>query len=154
MEIVFVRAVIPVGGRRPQRIMRAVCVLTAAALYLTSSAWAQGVSGSRGPGAGVAPLTRFPGGSLYIDNQGTQGFMYTPGQNFETYSFRNPTTGQAWSGAVGTLGPQLSIGLIQGANQTGNPLVLPGPPRQTAPLSPIQSTILDPLQPAPLVDIP
>jgi hypothetical protein len=42
-----------------------------------------------------------------------------------------------------TLGPQLSIGLIQGANQSGSPLVLPGPPRQTAPLPSIQSTILD-----------
>lgn len=40
------------------------------------------------------------------------------------------------------LGPQLFIGLIQGANQMGNPLVLPCPPRQTAPLLPIQSTIL------------
>jgi hypothetical protein len=88
-------------------------------------------------------MVRFPGGNLYIDNQGTQGFLYTPGQNFETFSFRNPSTGQAWSGAVGTFGPQLSIGLIQGANQTGTPLVLPGPPRQTAPLLPIQSTISD-----------
>jgi hypothetical protein len=41
-----------------------------------------------------------------------------------------------------TLGPQLSIGIIQGADQTGTPLVLPGPPRQTVPLLPIQSTIL------------
>lgn len=116
-------------------------------LFLTghfgSPAWGQGVSGVRAFGGGVAPLVRFPGGSLYIDNQGTQGFLYTPGQNFQAYSFRNPTTGQAWSGAVGTLGPQLSIGLIQGANQTGNPLVLPSPPRQTAPLLPIQSTLLD-----------
>ncbi|MCA1958758.1 MAG: hypothetical protein LDL14_09570 [Nitrospira sp.] len=110
---------------------------------LGSTVWGQGVSGVRAFGGGVAPLVRFPGGSLYIDNQGTQGFLYTPGQNFQTYSFRNPATGQAWSGAAGTLGPQLSIGLIQGANQTGNPLILPGPPRQTAPLLPIQSTLLD-----------
>lgn len=89
-------------------------------------------------------MFRGPGiGSLYIDNQGTQGFLYNPGNNFQSFSFRNPTTGQAWSGAVTTLGPQLSIGLIQGANQTGTPLVLPGPPRQTAPLPSIQSTILD-----------
>ncbi len=107
-----------------------------------SPAWAQSLSGIRGFSGGVAPLVRFPGGSLYIDNQGTQGFLYTPGQNFQTFNFRNPTTGQAWSGAVGTMGPQLSIGLIQGGNQTGNPLVLPGPPRQTTPLLPIQSTIL------------
>ncbi|MDX2253483.1 MAG: hypothetical protein NW202_14440 [Nitrospira sp.] len=119
-----------------------------------SSAWAQSVSGVRAFGGGVAPLARMPGGNLYIDNQGTQGFLYTPGQNFESYSFRNPTTGQAWSGAVGTLGPQLSIGLIQGANQAGTPLVLPGPPRQTSPLAPIQSGILDPGPASLLGDIP
>lgn len=88
-------------------------------------------------------MFKFSGGSLYIDNQGTQGFLYTPGQNFQSYNFRNPTTGQAWSGAVMTFGPQLSIGLIQGANQTGNATVLPSPPRETAPLPPIESGILD-----------
>ncbi|BCA54303.1 hypothetical protein W02_14430 [Nitrospira sp. KM1] len=83
-------------------------------------------------------------GSLYIDNHGTQGFLYTPGSAFfQTYNFRNPTTGQAWSGAVQTLGPQLSIGLVQGANQVGQPLVLPAPPRSLPPLPPIESTILD-----------
>jgi hypothetical protein len=113
------------------------------ALCADMSAWSQSVSGVRSFDGGVAPLSRFSGGNLYIDGQGTQGFLYTPGQNFESYSFRNPTTGQAWSGAVMTLGPRLSIGLIQGVNQTGTPIVLPGPPRQTAPLPSIQSTILD-----------
>ena len=42
-----------------------------------------------------------------------------------------------------TFGPQQSIGLIQGANQVGSATVLPGPPRQTAPLPPIESGILD-----------
>ena len=111
---------------------------------LNSLAWGQSISSVRSFDGGVAPLFRSPGlGSLYLDNQGTQGFLYNPGNNFQSYSFRNPTTGQAWSGAVTTLGPQLSIGLIQGANQVGSPLVLPGPPRQTAPLPLIQSTILD-----------
>jgi hypothetical protein len=111
---------------------------------LNSQAWGQSISSVRSFDGGVAPLFKLPGpGSLYLDNQGTQGFLYNPGNNFQSYSFRNPTTGQAWSGAVSTLGPQLSIGLIQGANQTGSPLVLPGPPRQTAPLPSIQSTILD-----------
>jgi hypothetical protein len=111
---------------------------------LNSQAWGQSISSVRSFDGGVTPLFRGPGlGSLYIDNQGTQGFLYNPGNNFQSYSFRNPTTGQAWSGAVTTLGPQLSIGLIQGANQTGSPLVLPGPPRQTAPIPSIQSTILD-----------
>lgn len=113
-------------------------------LLLSSQVWGQSTSSVRSFDGGVAPLFRLPGiESLYLDNQGTQGFLYNPGNNFQSYSFRNPTTGQAWSGAVSTLGPQLSIGLIQGANQSGSPLVLPGPPRQTAPLPRIQSTILD-----------
>ncbi len=111
---------------------------------LDARVWGQSISSVRSFDGGVAPLFKLPGpGSLYLDNQGTQGFLYNPGNNFQSFSFRNPTTGQAWSGAVMTLGPQLSIGLIQGANQSGSPLVLPGPPRQTAPLPLIQSTILD-----------
>ena len=113
-------------------------------LLLNSQAWGQSISSVRSFDGGVAPLFKGPGpGSLYIDNQGTQGFLSNPGNNFQSFSFRNPTTGQAWSGAVSTLGPQLSIGLIQGANQVGSPTVLPGPPRQTAPVPTIQSTILD-----------
>ena len=109
-----------------------------------SPACAQSVAGVRSFDGGVAPLFSLVGpGSLYLDNQGTQGYLYNPGQNFQSYSFRNPTTGQAWSGAVMTLGPQLSIGLIQGANQIGSPVVLPGPPRQTPPLPPIESTLFD-----------
>jgi hypothetical protein len=141
-------------GYRIKQTILSVSVLPAAlsALFLllfaipslNSQAWGQSISSVRSFDGGVAPLFKQPGlGSLYLDNQGTQGYLYNPGNNFQSYSFRNPTTGQAWSGAVTTLGPQLSIGLIQGANQTGSPLVLPGPPRQTAPLPSIQSTILD-----------
>lgn len=109
-----------------------------------SIAVAQTISSVRSFDGGVAPLFNLTGpGNLYIDSQGTQGFLYSPGNNFQSYSFSNPTTGQAWSGAVTTLGPQLSIGLIQGANQTGSPIVLPGPPRRTPPLLPIQSTLID-----------
>lgn len=105
---------------------------------------AQSVSGVRSFDGGVGPLFNLTGpGNLYLDGQGTQGYLYTPGGNMETYSFRNPTTGQAWSGAVMTFGPQLSIGLIQGANQSGSSLVLPGPPRQTGPLPTIGSPLLD-----------
>ena len=111
---------------------------------LDSRAWGQSITSVRSFNGGVTPLFKQPGiGNLYIDNQGTQGYMYVPGNNFESYSFRNPTTGQAWSGSLTTLGPQLSIGLIQGANQSGSGLILPGPPRQSAPLPSIQSTILD-----------
>ena len=111
---------------------------------LTAKAWGQTISSVRGFDGGVAPMFTLPGlGTLYLDNHGTQGYLYNPGNNFESYSFRNPTTGQAWSGAVTTLGPQLAIGLIQGANQTGTRFILPGPPRQTLPLPSIQSTLLD-----------
>ena len=123
-------------------------MVAVAAVFIFSamepSAFAPSVSGVRGFDGGVAPLLSLVGpGSLYIDNQGTQGFLINPGNNFQSYSFRNPTTGQAWSGAVMTLGPQLSIGLIQGANQSGSPVVLPSPPRQPPPLVDIQSTLLD-----------
>ena len=111
---------------------------------MEQSASAQSVSGVRGFDGGVAPLFSLVGpGSLYVDNQGTQGFLINPGNNFESFSFRNPTSGQAWSGAVMTLGPQLSIGLIQGANQSGSPVVLPSPPRVPPQLPDIQSTVLD-----------
>jgi hypothetical protein len=135
--------------RMNRRAMKLFSVIAGPALFLfllllNSQALGQSISSVRSFDGGVAPLVRGPGpGSLYLDNQGTQGFLYNPGNNFQSYSFRNPTTGQAWSGAVSTLGPQLSIGLIQGANQSGSPLVLPGPPRQTVPLRPIQSTLLD-----------
>lgn len=122
------------------------CILAMALLYPGTPVFAQSLSSTssvRSFDGGVAPLFKLPGGSLYIDNQGTQGFLYTPGQNFESYSFRNPTTGQAWSGAAMTFGPQLSIGLIQGANQVGPATVLPGPPAQTAPPPAIQSDMLD-----------
>jgi hypothetical protein len=111
---------------------------------LDSRVWSQTISSVRSFNGGVTPLFNVTGiGNLYIDSQGTQGSMYAPGNNFESYSFRNPTTGQAWSGALMTLGPQLSIGLIQGANQSGTGIVLPAPPRQTVPMPSIQSTILD-----------
>ncbi len=136
------------GGRfrRISAIGGLLFALAVGALSAETSVWAQSASGAssgRSLAGGVAPQFKFGGGTLYIDNQGTQGFLYTPGQNFESYNFRNPTTGQAWSGAVMTFGPQLSIGLIQGANQVGTATVLPSPPRETAPLPPIESGILD-----------
>jgi hypothetical protein len=119
-------------------------LIVAGSMLSLDCAWGQSVSGVRSFDGGVAPLFSLVGpGNLYLDNQGTQGYLYTPGNNFESFNFRNPTTGQAWSGAVMTLGPQLSIGLIQGANQPGSPIVLPGPPRQTLPLPPIESGILE-----------
>jgi hypothetical protein len=115
-----------------------------AVLMICSQAGAQSVSSVRGLSGGVAPLFGLVGpGNLYVDNQGTQGYIYNFGNNFQSYNFTNPTTGQAWSGAMMTLGPQLSIGLIQGANQVGSPLVFPPAPRDVSPLPRIQSDLLD-----------
>lgn len=130
-----------VAANRANRILSAAGL---AMLVVASTAAAQSVSGVRGFNGGVAPLFNLVGpGNLYIDNQGTQGFIYNFGNNFESYNFRNPATGQAWSGAMMTLGPQLSVGLIQGANQAGSPVVFPPVPRETGPLPPIQSGLLD-----------
>ena len=125
-------------------LIRIALVVAITLFTLVSLATAQSVSGVRAFGGGVAPLFGLVGpGNLYIDAEGTQGYVYNFGNNFESFSFRNPSTGQAWSGAMMTLGPQLSIGLIQGANQVGTPLVLPPIPRDVSPVPPIQSTILD-----------
>ncbi len=119
-------------------------VIGVALLLAPLPAAAQSVSGVRGFNGGVAPLFGLVGpGNLYVDNQGTQGYIYNFGNNFESYNFRNPATGQAWSGALMTLGPQLSVGLIQGANQVGAPVVFPPVPREAGPLPPIQSGLLD-----------
>lgn len=133
--------------RRVRTIGGLLCVLTIVGLNAGASALAQSVSGAssvRSFDGGIGNLFRLGGGSLYVDQQGTQGFLFSPGQSFvQSYNFRNPTRGQAWSGAVMTFGPQLSIGLIQGANQVGSATVLPGPPRQIAPLPEIESSLLD-----------
>lgn len=119
-------------------------LVSLAMLLWNVPASAQSVSGVRGFNGGVAPLFNLVGpGSLYVDNQGTEGYIYTPGNNFESYIFRSPATGQAWSGAMMTLGPQLSVGLIQGANQAGSPVVFPPVPRDVRPLPLIQSGLLD-----------
>jgi len=128
------------------RYLKRTLLVAIALVAMNSPAWGQNVSGIRGFNGGVAPLFSFFGpGNYYIDTSGTQGYLYNFGNNFESFSFRNPATGQAWSGGIMTLGPQLTIGLIQGANQTGSPLVLPGPPRQLPPLPEFQSSLLEDL---------
>lgn len=121
-------------------------------LATQAPAWGQSASGTRGMNGGVGVLFGLTGpGTLYLDSQGGQGYMY--GFNtFESYSFRNTTTGQAWSGGMMTLGPQLGVGLISGGNQSsfslttganqlsGSPTVIPPPPRQPPPLPEIQSS--------------
>jgi hypothetical protein len=123
---------------------RALLLTAFLVLTIDSSAWGQTVSGVRAiGGGGVGVLFNLVGpGSMYIDNAGTQGFVYPQGQ-FETFNFRNPSTGQFWTGGLMTLGPQLTVGLIQGANQVGSSFVFPSPPRELPPLPEVESTLLD-----------
>jgi hypothetical protein len=124
-------------------------------LLLAAPAWGQMVSGVRGVNGGVGALHNLTGpeGSLYLDGQGIQGYIYNAG-TFESYKFRMPY-GPEWSGSMMTLGPQLTIGLISGANQaafnprTGtiqlaiSPTVIPPPPRELPPLPAVDSSLLD-----------
>lgn len=120
-------------------------------LLWTSGAWAQRIESVRGFDGGVAPTFNLTGpGTLYLDSQGTQGYLYNRG-TFQTYTFRTPG-GPAWNGALTTLGPNLTIGLIQGANQAGSGMVLPGPPRESLPVSPVRSRAL--LPPLPTILFP
>lgn len=130
-------------------------LVAVAMMALSSPAWGQAVSGVRGISGGVGVLHNLPGptGSLYLDGQGTQGNLYNAG-TFQSYNFLVPN-GPPWSGSTMTLGPQLSVGLISGANQaafnprTGttqlvsSPTILPSPPRPLPPLPEIESSILD-----------
>jgi len=113
---------------------------------------AQSVSGVRGMSGGVGALFNLTGpGNLYADSAGNLGSMYNFGSNFESFNFKL-ANGQAYSGGMMTLGPQLSVGLIQGSNQSGSPLVFPPAPRLTIPVPPIQSTVFQEFQP--LIDLP
>lgn len=128
-------------------------LLVALVLVAQGPAWGQAVSGVRGINGGVGALNNLvgPGGNMYVDSQGTQGWMYTFG-TFESYNFRNMATGQTWIGSMMTLGPQQTVGLISGANQaffsssTGtvqlstSPTVIPQPPREPPPLPSIESS--------------
>ncbi len=135
--------------------LRRVGLLTGILIALSSPAWGQAVSGVRGINGGVAALHNLTGptGSLYIDAQGTQGYLYSAG-TFQSYNFQASNV-PVWSGSMMTLGPQLSVGLISGANQaafnprTGtiqlfsSPTILPPPPRELPPLPPIGSSLLE-----------
>ncbi|HJT21352.1 MAG TPA: hypothetical protein VJ746_12825, partial [Nitrospira sp.] len=125
-------------------VMKRIVILSAALLLFHSLVWGQ-VSGVRGINGGVGALFSLTGptSSLYIDVQGTHGFLSNPagtGGAFESYIFRNPNTGQAWMGGMTTLGPQLNPGLIAGGVQSSfsgtsgtfvlssSPTVIPPPP--------------------------
>ncbi len=141
------REIHPLSQRRGRLL-----IVVVALMAWGEPAWAQSVSGVRGFSGGTGALFSLTGpGNLYVDSQGNQGYMYNSGNNFESFNFRL-ASGQANIGGMMTLGPQLSIGLIQGANQSGSPTVFPPLPRLVAPLPPIQSSVFDEFQP--LIDIP
>ncbi|HTL63048.1 MAG TPA: hypothetical protein VL261_15490 [Nitrospira sp.] len=139
--------------------MKRIVILSAVMLLFTTPVWAQAVSGIRGVNGGVAALHNLTGStsSLYIDGQGTQGFLSNPAGNggaFESYIFKTPN-GPTWIGSMTTLGPQLNPGLIAGGVQSSfnastgtfqllsSPTVIPAPPRQLPPLPAIESSLLD-----------
>jgi len=112
-------------------------------ILIHAPAWGQTVSGVRGISGGVGALFSLVGpGNLYVDNNGNEGYIYNFG-TFETYNFRS-ANGPQWSGGQMTLGPQLSIGLIQGTNQSGSPVVFPAAPRPLPPLPDVESSLLSP----------
>lgn len=121
--------------------------------------WGQAVSGIRGVNGGVGALNNLPGStsSLYVDGQGTQGFLSNPagaGGAFESYLFKSPN-GPTWIGSMTTLGPRLSPGLVAGGNQSSfslssgtfvlfsSPTVIPPPPVDLPPLPEIGSSLLE-----------
>ena len=139
--------------------MERVLSLSVVIVLFHAPVWGQAVSGIRGVNGGVGALNNLPGStsSLYIDGQGTQGFLSNPagtGGAFESYLFKSPS-GSTWIGGIMTLGPRLSPGLIAGGNQSSfslssgtfilssSPTVIPPPPRDLPPLPEIGSSLLE-----------
>ena len=139
--------------------MKRVVMLSVVMLLFHSPVWGQAVSGIRGVNGGVAALHNLPGttSSLYIDGQGTQGFLSNPagtGGAFESYIFKTPN-GPTWMGSMPTLGPRLNPGLIAGGVQSSfsattgtfqlspSPTIIPAPPRVLPPLPDIESSLLE-----------
>ena len=139
--------------------MKRVVILSVVMLLFHAPVWGQAVSGIRGVDGGVAALYNLPGqtSSLYIDGQGTQGFLSNPagtGGAFQSYIFKTPN-GPTWMNGITTLGPQLNPGLIAGGVQSSfssssgtfvlssSPIIIPAPPRVLPPLPEINSSLLD-----------
>src|SRR5215831_4316236 len=139
--------------------MKRVVMLSVVMLLFHAPAWGQAVSGIRGVNGGVAALHNLPGqtSSLYIDNQGTQGFLSNPagtGGAFQSYIFKTPN-GPTWMNSITTLGPRLNPGLIAGGLQSSfssisgtfvlssSPTIIPPPPPVPPPLPDIESSLLE-----------
>ncbi|HKT35943.1 MAG TPA: hypothetical protein VJR03_14040 [Nitrospira sp.] len=138
--------------------MKRIVILTVVLLLSNTQVWGQ-VSGVRGVNGGVGALFNLSGttSSLYVDGQGTQGFLSNPagaGGAFESYVFKTPN-GPTWIGSMTTLGPQLNPGLVAGGVQSSfnattgtfqllsSPTIIPAPPRPLPPLPDIGSSVLD-----------
>lgn len=139
--------------------MKRVLLLSVVMVLFHAPVWGQAVSGVRGVSGGVGALHNLTGStsSLYIDGQGTQGFLSNPagtGGAFESYIFKTPN-GSTWIGGMTTLGPQLNPGLVAGGVQSSfslssgtfllssSPTIIPAPPRDLPPLLPIESSLLE-----------
>ena len=139
--------------------MKRIIILSVVMLLFYAPVWGQAVSGVRGVNGGVGALHNLTGStsSLYVDGQGTQGFLSNPagtGGAFQSYIFKTPN-GQTWMGSMTTLGPQLNPGLIAGGVQSSfsgtsgtfilssSPTIIPAPPRALPPLPDIESSLLE-----------
>jgi hypothetical protein len=139
--------------------MKRVVMLSVVMLLFHAQVWGQAVSGVRGVNGGVGALHNLTGttSSLYIDGQGTQGFLSNPagtGGAFESYIFKAPN-GPTWIGSMPTLGPRLNPGLIAGGVQSSfsgtsgtfvlspSPTIIPAPPPALPPLPDIESSVLE-----------
>jgi hypothetical protein len=144
---------------RERQLMKRIVMLSVVMLLFHAPAWGQAVSGIRGVNGGVAALHNLTGttSSLYIDGQGTQGFLSNPagtGGAFQSSIFKTPN-GPTWMGSMGTLGPRLNPGLIAGGVQSSfsgtsgtfvlssSPTIIPAPPPVLPPIPDIESTLLE-----------
>jgi hypothetical protein len=138
--------------------MKRIVILSVVMLLFNAPVWGQ-VSGVRGVNGGVGALHNLTGStsSLYVDGQGTQGFLSNPagtGGAFQSYIFKTPN-GPTWMGSMTTLGPQLNPGLVSGGLQSSfsgtsgtfvlssSPTIIPAPPRVLPPLPDIESSLLE-----------
>jgi hypothetical protein len=142
-----------------RRLMKRVLILSVVMVLFHAPVWGQAVSGVRGVNGGVGALNNLTGttSSLYMDGQGTQGFLSNPagvGGAFESYIFKTPN-GPTWTGGIMTLGPRLSPGLVAGGLQSSfslstgtfvlfsSPTIIPPPPPELPPLPEIGSSLLE-----------
>src|SRR5262249_42161841 len=139
--------------------MKRVFFLSAVIVLFHAPVWGQAVSGVRGVNGGGGALNNLPRSPsrLYIDGQGTQGFLSKPagaGGAFQSYLFKTPN-GATWIGSVTPLGPHIKPGFGSGENPSllslssatfilsPPPPLTPPPPPELPPLPQIGSPLLE-----------